>query len=412
MVGLGNPGSEFHRTRHNLGAETVELLAVRHGQRLRAEKGTRSLARARRHGRAVGGAGSPQTYMNESGLAVAALLRRYRVTDIARLVVVHDELDLPTGRVKVKVGGGTAGNNGLKSVHAHVHDPGYVRVRIGIGKPPGREAGVDYVLHRPGRAEREALDVAIEVAADAVEAIATEGVDGAMHRFNTDAAPDRPGRRPPTGRACRLVGSLTPVSLRSLPPLLRHEPAMVDAMAAGSSTLAVPDAATAFVLAGLASLAERRPLLVVTATVADAERMAHDLGAFVGEEAVALFPAWDTLPFERVSPEISTMGQRLRLLWHLRDPASGPGRRGGARARLLQRLGPFDVVAEPVHVAAGPTRSTSRRSWPGSWASGTDASTRSSTAARWPCAAGSSTSSRRPPTCRCASTCGGTRSTG
>ena len=187
MVGLGNPGSEFHRTRHNLGAETVELLAVRHGQRLRAEKGTRSLAaQGVMAGQSVVLA-VPQTYMNESGLAVAALLRRYRVTDIARLVVVHDELDLPTGRVKVKVGGGTAGNNGLKSVHAHVHDPGYVRVRIGIGKPPGREAGVDYVLHRPGRAEREALDVAIEVAADAVEAIATEGVDGAMHHFNTDA---------------------------------------------------------------------------------------------------------------------------------------------------------------------------------------------------------------------------------
>jgi len=187
VVGLGNPGSEFHRTRHNLGAETVELLAARHGQRLRSEKGTRSLAAHSTVGGRSVVLAVPQTYMNESGLAVAALLRRYRVTDIARLVVVHDELDLPGGRVKVKVGGGTAGNNGLKSVHAHVHDPGYVRVRIGIGKPPGREAGADYVLHRPGRAERQALDVAIEVAADAVEAIALEGVDGAMQRFNTDA---------------------------------------------------------------------------------------------------------------------------------------------------------------------------------------------------------------------------------
>jgi PTH1 family peptidyl-tRNA hydrolase len=103
-----------------------------------------------------------------------------------RLVVVHDELDLPSGRVKVKVGGGTAGNNGLKSVHAHLHDPGYLRVRIGIGKPPGREAGADYVLHRPSRPEREALDVAVEVAADAVEVIALEGVDAAMARFNGD----------------------------------------------------------------------------------------------------------------------------------------------------------------------------------------------------------------------------------
>ena len=76
-------------------------------------------------------------------------MRRFRVPGTERLVVVHDELDLPSGRVKVKVGGGTAGNNGLKSIHAHLHDPGYLRVRIGIGKPPGREAGADYVLHRP-----------------------------------------------------------------------------------------------------------------------------------------------------------------------------------------------------------------------------------------------------------------------
>ena len=189
VVGLGNPGAEFDRTRHNLGADTVELLADRHGQRLRAEKGTRSrAAQTRIGGRAVALA-VPQTYMNESGLAVVALLRRYRVSDIDRLVIVHDELDLPTGRVKVKVGGGTAGNNGLKSVHAHVHDPGYVRVRIGIGKPPGREAGVEYVLHRPSRAQREALDVAVELAADAVEVIAAEGVEAAMQRFNSEAGP-------------------------------------------------------------------------------------------------------------------------------------------------------------------------------------------------------------------------------
>jgi len=187
VVGLGNPGAEFHRTRHNLGAETVEVLAERFGERLRPEKGTRSLvALVRIDGRQVVLA-VPQTYMNESGLAVAALVRRYRLPALEGLVVVHDELDLPTGRVKVKVGGGTAGNNGLKSVHAHLHDPGYARVRIGIGKPPGREAGADYVLHRPSRAQREALDVAVAVAADAVEAIAADGMEAAMQRFNTDA---------------------------------------------------------------------------------------------------------------------------------------------------------------------------------------------------------------------------------
>jgi len=187
VVGLGNPGAEFERTRHNLGAETVQLLAERRGLKLRSEKGTRSLtATTRVVGKQVVLA-VPQTYMNESGQAVAALLRRYRVPDVGDMVVVHDELDLPSGRVKVKVGGGTAGNNGIRSVHAHVHDPGYVRVRIGIGKPPGRSTGTDYVLHRPGRAERDTLDVAVQVAADAVEVIAAEGVAAAMQRFNTDS---------------------------------------------------------------------------------------------------------------------------------------------------------------------------------------------------------------------------------
>jgi peptidyl-tRNA hydrolase, PTH1 family len=129
----------------------------------------------------------PQTYMNDSGMAVAALVRRHGISDLTSLVVVHDELDLPAGRVKVKVGGGTAGHNGLKSIHAHVHSSEYARVRIGIGKPPGRQAGADHVLRRPGKADREALDVAIEMAADAVEAMAADGLEVAMNRFNTDA---------------------------------------------------------------------------------------------------------------------------------------------------------------------------------------------------------------------------------
>lgn len=186
-MGLGNPGAEFRHTRHNLGADTVEVLAARHHQRLRSERGTRSLsAEVRMDGHAVALA-VPQTYMNESGLAVGALLRRYGPVTVDRLVVVHDELDLPVGRVKVKVGGGTAGHNGLRSVHAHVHDDGYVRVRVGIGKPPGRQHGVDHVLRSPGRAERDALVVAVEVAADAVEAIVAEGPQTAMTRVNAES---------------------------------------------------------------------------------------------------------------------------------------------------------------------------------------------------------------------------------
>src|SRR5579863_8430874 len=126
---------------------------------------------------------------------------------------------------------------------------------------------------------------------------------------------------------------------------------MVDAMASRCGALAVPDAAVAFVVAGMCRLGERRPLLVVTPTVGDAERLSHDIGAFLGDDAVALFPAWDTLPFERVSPELSTMGRRLRLLWRLQDPSTAPAVIVAPVRSLLQRLGPFEEAAVPVRVA-------------------------------------------------------------
>jgi transcription-repair coupling factor (superfamily II helicase) len=126
---------------------------------------------------------------------------------------------------------------------------------------------------------------------------------------------------------------------------------MLDAAAAGAGVLAVPDAATAYVVAGMSRLGERRPLLVVTPTVGDAERLSHDLGAFLGHDDVALFPAWDTLPFERVSPELSTMGARLRLLWRLGDPTGAPAVIVAPVRALLQRLGPFEDAAVPVRVA-------------------------------------------------------------
>jgi PTH1 family peptidyl-tRNA hydrolase len=123
--------------------------------------------------------------MNDSGLAVAPLVRRYGLEDMTRLVVVHDELDLPLGRIQVKAGGGLAGHNGLRSVKAHLHTDVFTRVRIGIGKPPGgRERGADHVLRAPSRRDRTELDVSIALAADAVECILAEGVVGAQSRFN------------------------------------------------------------------------------------------------------------------------------------------------------------------------------------------------------------------------------------
>ena len=182
-VGLGNPGAEYARTRHNVGADTVALLADRHGGRLRAGK-ERALSDEVRVGGHRLALAFPQTYYNESGLAVGALVRRHGVEDLHRLVVVHDELDLPPGRIQVKVGGGLAGNKGLKSIKAHLHSDDFVRVRIGVGKPSGPQHGADHVLRRPGKAERVELDIVIQEAADAIEMILADGAESAMNRFN------------------------------------------------------------------------------------------------------------------------------------------------------------------------------------------------------------------------------------
>ncbi len=188
VVGLGNPGSEYEGTRHNVGAEVIELLAARHGAKLRKGKERAMVDEVVVGGRRLALA-IPMTYMNLSGEAVAPLVRRHGIEDPHRLVIVHDELDLPVGRLKVKLGGGLAGNNGLKSVKAHLHTDDFARVRIGIGKPPGRAEGVDHVLKRPGKRDRAELDVVVVEAADAVELILSDGIDAAMHRFNTRTDP-------------------------------------------------------------------------------------------------------------------------------------------------------------------------------------------------------------------------------
>lgn len=186
VVGLANPGAEYEGTRHNVGGEVVELLADRHGAKLRKGK-----ERALSDEVVVGGRrlalAIPLTYMNLSGEAVAPLVRRHGIDDPHRLVIVHDELDLPVGRMKLKLGGGLAGNNGLKSIKAHLHTDDFARVRIGIGKPPGRREGVDHVLKRPGKADRAELDIMVVEAADAVELILTDGIAAAMNQYNTRA---------------------------------------------------------------------------------------------------------------------------------------------------------------------------------------------------------------------------------
>lgn len=182
VVGLGNPGAEYARTRHNVGAEVVELLVRRHGARLRKGKERALVDEVHIDGARVALA-IPVTYMNDSGDAVRLLAHRYGVA-VSRIVIVHDELDLPVATLKLKAGGGLAGHNGLRSIKAHLHSDEFLRVRIGVGKPVSPERGVDHVLNKFGKSERTEIDVTIEQAADAVEAIARDGITAAMNACN------------------------------------------------------------------------------------------------------------------------------------------------------------------------------------------------------------------------------------
>lgn len=184
VLGLGNPGLDYARTRHNAGADCAWVLADRHGETLALSKKERAeVAELRVGGRHLVVA-VPTTFYNEAGAAVSALVKRHGIDDPAKVVIVHDELDLPIGRLKVKVGGGLAGNNGLKSIKAHLGTDTFLRVRIGVGKPPGSQHGRDHVLRRPGKRDREELDIAIAEAADAVEMILGDSVERAMERYN------------------------------------------------------------------------------------------------------------------------------------------------------------------------------------------------------------------------------------
>ncbi|MEA3076413.1 MAG: hypothetical protein QOF60_1321, partial [Actinomycetota bacterium] len=142
-------------------------------------------------------------------------------------------------------------------------------------------------------------------------------------------------------------------ALTTLPPLLRDDPAVGSILGASSGLVAVPEPARAFAIAGLASLSSRHPFVVAVPTTTDAERLAHDLRAFLGDDQVDVFPAWETLPFERVSPSVETMGRRLRVMWRLRDPERMPRVLVAPVRALVQRLGPHVEDVEPVTVKPG-----------------------------------------------------------
>ena len=186
VVGLGNPGKQYARTRHNVGEEVAALLASRHGGSLKTSRDHALVDDVRIGSKRVVLA-FPTTFMNESGKAVRALSRRYgfnRGPIAERLIVVHDELDLPPGTVRVKVGGGLGGHNGLRSITADLGTQEYIRVRIGVGKPVNKEQGANHVLSKVPAAERQTLDVGVQIAADAVERIVADGAPAAMNAFN------------------------------------------------------------------------------------------------------------------------------------------------------------------------------------------------------------------------------------
>lgn len=183
VVGLGNPGPEYAGHRHNVGFRIVERLARTVGGSLRRHKRARAeVLEARLAGRRVVLA-QPTTFMNESGSAVAALRDFYKV-DVPSLVVVHDELDLPFGALRMKVGGGDNGHNGLRSIRRSLGTGEYHRLRFGVGRPPGRLDPAVFVLRDFSPSERKELDVHIERAADALEALVTEGLAQAQNQFN------------------------------------------------------------------------------------------------------------------------------------------------------------------------------------------------------------------------------------
>ena len=187
LVGLGNPGREYDDTRHNVGFLVVDKVAEKMGTAVDDKKFRARVGRGR-----VGDAATllmkPQTYMNLSGESVGPALGFYKLTT-EDVVVVHDELDLPLGRLKLKRGGGHGGHNGLRSLIKHLPDDRFIRIRIGIGRPPPQWDPADYVLSKFRSQEWTAVDQAVATAADAVEAIFRDGVSKAMATFNRD--PDK-----------------------------------------------------------------------------------------------------------------------------------------------------------------------------------------------------------------------------
>ena len=186
VVGLGNPGPNYAGHRHNVGYLVADELAARMGAKFRAHKSGRAdVVEGRLQ------PGGPRVvlargrgYMNESGGPVSALVKFYKVAP-ERIVAIHDELDIPFGTLRVKLGGGDNGHNGLRSMRASLGSGDFYRVRVGIGRPPGRQSPADFVLSGYSSAERKVLTFQVDKAADSVESLMTDGLEKTQSRFNS-----------------------------------------------------------------------------------------------------------------------------------------------------------------------------------------------------------------------------------
>jgi PTH1 family peptidyl-tRNA hydrolase len=190
VVGLGNPGLAYAGNRHNVGAMVARKLAARHGGGAFKAHRSRAAVNEVRAGTSSSGAPGaklvlavPSTYMNESGGPVSGLLRYFSV-DLDRLVVIHDDLDIPAGVVRVKKGGGEGGHNGLRSISTSLGTKDYLRVRVGIGRPPGRMDPADFVLRDFAAGERAELPFTLDAAADAAESLVHVGLMETQQRFH------------------------------------------------------------------------------------------------------------------------------------------------------------------------------------------------------------------------------------
>ena len=189
VCGLGNPGPEYELTRHNVGYLVADALVARIGGTLKAHRATRALLA---EGRVAVSGTTPQritvmrgrTYMNESGGPVTAVLRYYGLGP-DRLVVVHDELDLPYGTLRTKLGGGDNGHNGLRSLRRSLGTGDFYRVRLGVGRPPGRQDPADFVLRPFATTERRELDLHVQRAADCAESLVTLGLVATQNAYHS-----------------------------------------------------------------------------------------------------------------------------------------------------------------------------------------------------------------------------------